>query len=518
MGKKCINCKRVAIYNFEGLPHKFCSDHKDALMVNTVDKRCASKDCNIVNPCFNLVGCTKGKFCGKHKETDMINIQHTTKCVKCNKIPSFNFKGCVAKFCSEHKETNMINVKANNCAFENCNIEAGYNFVGRKGKFCKAHKEDDMINVSNKTCEYAGCRTRPNFNYINEKAKFCAKHKEDDMVDVNNKKCEKCEKIPYFNLSTETTARFCIKHKDEGMVDVMSKKCKFKDCKVTNPSFDIPTGKGSYCGKHKGKDMVNVIGKKCSEPNCITKASYGKPGITKSRCFKHRQSGMILRSNLKCIVCKKSSAIYGQNFNAKHCETHKIAGDINLVERECVSCNLIAILDANEKCEYCNPEQFKRISLSKQNALTDFLDANNFKGDSTDKMINGGECGKERPDRIFDFEDKIIILECDEHQHKDRQCLCEQTRMINIGQSFGGTPVYFIRWNPDNYSPLNDKKEKELLLKRYKLLLNLLKDIKNNKFKLSKSLVSAFYMYYDDWDGIKNEEWKILQSFEIDKN
>lgn len=54
MGKKCINCKRGAIYNFEGLPHKFCSDHKDALMVNTLDKRCASTAYNVINPSFNL--------------------------------------------------------------------------------------------------------------------------------------------------------------------------------------------------------------------------------------------------------------------------------------------------------------------------------------------------------------------------------------------------------------------------------------------------------------------------------
>jgi hypothetical protein len=30
--------------------------------------------------------------------------------------------------------------------------------------------------------------------------------------------------------------------------------------------------------------------------------------------------------------------------------------------------------------------------------------------------------------------------------------------MVNIGQTFGGIPVYFIRWNPDDYSPENDKK------------------------------------------------------------
>ena len=52
--------------------------------------------------------------------------------------------------------------------------------------------------------------------------------------------------------------------------------------------------------------------------------------------------------------------------------------------------------------------------------------------------------------------------------------------MVNIGQSFGGLPVYFIRWNPDDYS--SDKKEPELLAKRHKLVGDLLKDIKNGRF------------------------------------
>jgi len=86
--------------------------------------------------------------------------------------------------------------------------------------------------------------------------------------------------------------------------------------------------------------------------------------------------------------------------------------------------------------------------LAKQNDLMNYLDARDLKGVSTDIVIDKGECGKERPDRVYDFGDKIVILECDEYQHRDRQCLCEQTRMVNIGQSFGGIPVYFIRWNP----------------------------------------------------------------------
>jgi hypothetical protein len=168
------------------------------------------------------------------------------------------------------------------------------------------------------------------------------------------------------------------------------------------------------------------------------------------------------------------------------------------------------ILDTDGRCEYCNPEVFQRATLAKQNALMSYLDERGLKGVSTDTMVDGGVCGKERPDRVFDLGDKIIVLECDEHQHRDRQCLCEQTRMVNIGQTFGGLPVYFIRWNPDDYSPANDRKLPEQLVKRHKLAADFIRDIIKGKVQLPVALVAAIYMYYDEWDGIANEQWKIL--------
>jgi hypothetical protein len=139
-----------------------------------------------------------------------------------------------------------------------------------------------------------------------------------------------------------------------------------------------------------------------------------------------------------------------------------------------------------------------------------YLDSRDLNGNQTDKTIDGGVCGKERPDRIYDFGAVIVVLECDENQHQERACHCEQTRMINIGQSFGGTPVYFIRWNPDDYS---SKKQPELLSRRYKMVGELLKSIRDKKITLPTALVSAFYMYYDGWTSYNEEEWHILQSY-----
>jgi len=218
---------------------------------------------------------------------------------------------------------------------------------------------------------------------------------------------------------------------------------------------------------------------------------------------------MIRRSNAKCADCKEP-ALWGIHYIPRHCDAHKTSDDENLVERPCVSCSLPYILDKDDKCEHCNPAAFATARLAKQNALMDSLDARGLAGDSTDKIVEGGACGKERPDRIYDFSDKIVVLECDEHQHRERACDCEQTRMVNIGQSFGGIPVYFIRWNPDDYSPERSRKKPEDIAKRYKLVGDLLEDIRKGKHALPVALVAALYLYYDGWSSLAEEEWRIL--------
>jgi hypothetical protein len=181
-------------------------------------------------------------------------------------------------------------------------------------------------------------------------------------------------------------------------------------------------------------------------------------------------------------------------------------------------CGLTMLLDDNGVCEYCNPVTFQRARLAKQTALMDYLDARDLTGTSTDTTIDQGACGRERPDRVYELADKIIILECDEHQHRDRACDCEQTRMINIGQSYGGMPVYFIRWNPDNYCSDNDRKQPEEIKKRHKLVGDLIASIAKGKTALPRGLVSVLYMYYNGWSTLAKEKWTVLLEYstEID--
>ena len=200
-------------------------------------------------------------------------------------------------------------------------------------------------------------------------------------------------------------------------------------------------------------------------------------------------------------------AIWGHNFVPLNCDLHKQDGQQNLVEERCLSCQLMYILDKTGMCENCNPETFKRARLAKQNGLMDYLDAHGYQGDSTDRIIHGGECGKERPDRVFDFGDKIVIMECDENAHRERPCLCEQTRMVNIGQAYGGMPVYFIRWNPDVYAGGDSA-----LATRYQTAVSVLRDIKSGRMNIPQALTSALYLFYDGWKGLHKEQWQVLMA------
>ena len=215
---------------------------------------------------------------------------------------------------------------------------------------------------------------------------------------------------------------------------------------------------------------------------------------------------MITKPNRKCLnpTCRQL-AIWGRNFTPLNCDVHKQEGQQNLVEDKCKSCGLIYLLDNADMCENCNPESFKKARLEKQNALMSYLDANGYPGDSTDIVVDGGACGKERPDRVYDFGDKIIIMECDENAHRDRPCLCEQTRMVNVGQMFGGVPVYFIRWNPDVYAGGDAS-----LGERHAMALAVLRDLHEGRMKIPQALTAALYLYYDGWRGLSREKWQVL--------
>ena len=177
----------------------------------------------------------------------------------------------------------------------------------------------------------------------------------------------------------------------------MPRKCAHEGCEKYSVYGKPGSKDAKYCVTHKEAGDVDVKHKRCEHPGCEKQPAYGKPGHLVSKCAQHKTTGMITHPNAKCrrLDCK-SMAVWGSNFVPLNCETHKQEGQQNLVEERCLSCQLMYILDETGCCENCNPEHFKRARLAKQTGLMDYLDVHDFKGDSTDRMIEGGECGKER--------------------------------------------------------------------------------------------------------------------------
>ena len=515
LSNKCKNkdCNKDAGYNFKGNKKElYCIEHKEIGMVNVSYKYCIEKDC-YDRAYYSIIG-KKNSHCKIHKTEDML-LSDVTRCKECITVATFGLKGKKQEYCFQHKKDNMICLTNKKCEYIDCEKYASYSVLGEKSKFCKIHKTNDMKFKKRGICEYNGCTNYPSYNFIGLKPKYCEDHIESGMINEQSKKCIEngCKTQPTFGLVSKV-ATHCFKHKKDKMFDVYHKLCEIDKCEK-RCVFGFIGKEIKYCFKHKEKDMVNLhdLSWKCSSDNCISRSKYGKPGCKRTKCFIHREKGMIKRPNGKCLECRMS-AIYGKNYIPYHCETHKIDDEVNLVEMPCISCGLIMILDKDNKCEYCNPEIFKRTRLIKQNALMSYLDNIKLNGKTTDRTVDGGICGLERPDRIYECDDYIIILECDENQHRERNCVCEQTRMINISQSFGGIPVYFIRFNPDDYLPDNDRTKPEDIKKRYKLVGDLINSMINHKIELPKVMVSSIYLYFDGWVSFKDEKWKTLLEYE----
>lgn len=491
----CTSTSRV--FDAPGGRGRFCKEHALTTMVNVISVRCEFEGCNSSSQNFDIPG-GKGRFCRKHAEAGMVDVRNVTcRYQGCSVRANYSMKGTPATYCATHKTAGMCSRQS--CLYGDCKVIAGYNYPGETlTKYCATHKLDGMINLRMRMCQSTGCKKCASFGTTTPL--FCKTHAGDGMRNILAILCSHpdCDISASYNYPGNRPLT-CQTHSTEGMVSVIGKGCEHSECDSKSRYYDFPGGKGRFCTLHKEPGMVDVSNPKCEE--CESLASYGIPGNKRSRCARHRKPGMITRPKAKCVTCRKP-AFYGKGFVPRRCDVHKEEDDDNLVERECVSCHLVMVLDRDEKCEYCVPERFESNRLAKQNALMEYLNRRGLKGDSTDIVIERGACGRERPDRTFDFDDKIVILECDEHQHKNYQPECERVRMINISQSYGGIPVYFIRWNPDHYAPGTP----ESIVKRHKRVADMLIEIRDSLTELPEAFLCVTYLYYDGWSSIPSWE------------
>ena len=105
-------------------------------------------------------------------------------------------------------------------------------------------------------------------------------------------------------------------------------------------------------------------------------------------------------------------------------------------------------------------------------------------------------------DFVIYSESNIVIVECDENQHKWYDVMCELARMTKIIEStrLAGhrQNIHFVRYNPDNYS-IDEKRKIFGRDKRHLVLKERIDDLKNHK---GDSQVKIHYMFYDTENGV----------------
>ncbi len=524
--KTCIHpgCNKQPAYNKQGETKRlYCNYHKEPGMVNVKSKKCIYPGCKI-QPVYNKEGETEGLYCNNHKEPGMVNIKDKT-CIHsdCKKRPSYNKEGeSLGVYCKEHKEPDMVDVKHKICIYLGCKKRPAYNKEGETNTlYCKEHKEHGMVNIISKICIYPGCKKQPSYNKEGEtKTLYCFIHKEPSMVDVKSKKCiyPGCKTQPNFSKEGDTKGLYCSIHKEPDMVDIKNKTCIHPGCKI-QPVYNIKgETKPLYCSIHKEPDMINIKNKTCIHPGCKTRASFGYCGVYPSHCGQHKLDYMISKPKRTCEGndeedCK-DMAIYGKN-EPLHCEDHKIQDEICWLVKKCDNCGREKeLLNRDGLCGMCCDKPFyeesKRLNKMKETIMVRYLRENikENKEMLADRIIDS-TCNLYRPDILYDCGTHIVVVECDENQHKNypwESCSLnkslehmEEKRMYEIMVAYG-LPAIFIRWNPDNFNingsinkKYNNSKRLEILVKwiRYCMKIEVDSGVKYKKL---------FYDEYEEGD------------------
>jgi len=521
---------------------KWCNTCKPAHAVNVVKKLC---DCKRVRPIFGLPGEAKNKarWCVScpNKPMDAVDVV-SKRCACGEKQPTFGLPGgsrTSAIWCQDcpGKPADAIDVKSKRCKCKKS--QPFFGLPGGKPIWCVGCKPADAVDLKSKQC---GCekKTRPIFGLRGEPrsaarwcfgckphnavdivhgrcdcgdhrptlglqkdgiAKYCASCPTlpGEAVDVVNKMCECGTSLPSFGIQGTKDRLWCKLCKKEGAVDMSNGLC---ECNVmAKPYFGLPGDHpkdARWCSRcpSKPSNAINIVDRKCK---CNKVATFGFSGGISECCTNCKLPGMLYGPRRKCSECTQL-ALYGES-TRKRCEEHKEPGDFNLVERKCVSCGLMEVLNGDQKCSHCEPSTYKKYIKRKKLRVKHVLDAHGF-GYVQDRIPNGTQCGLERPDFLLDCKTHLIVLEVDEDQHKARSCDCEQKRMVNITHTFMGVPMFWIRYNPDNFKQSDGKKAKVSGTAREKHLVDW---IKLAQARVPNNVLEVVYLFYDGCDATTTE-------------
>jgi len=535
--KRCIelNCGGLASYGEHFKGARYCPTHgKEKNLTDVSHGKCKEKGCPERGHYKFLDADTPGTYCPDHKINGMV-IPETRKCKDCPKRPSYGYAMENAIVCKDHIRDNMVLIiKGSMCAEDHCETRPSKCCLDDNKKYCIKHSQGKRCDpLDTRICETSGCGKRSIFGHPGKKSRFCVVHKLFDMEDLDhpkcinygcvnrasvkpdgyeknsfcvdhapegsirknyNPKCEECELSATYGHKGDSNAIRCSKHHLEGMVDVVHKMC--ETCGVKNPVFALPGHKPRFCGNCRNAYMINVTKNNCFMGGCTKRAFYGNPGQSPISCGEHHSQGMISYPLRKCHECD-SPAIYGLQCPT-HCEEHcDRENHINLVHKECTVCEIIDVVDNQSRCARCSDylnRDLHRIKERDVKAILEHSDLPAFQ--QYDKQVDNGYCGPERPDFVWETGTHVVILEVDENQHKHIPRDCEEIRMKNVTSTFGGTPVFWIRYNPDSFKEKNTW-VRLTPLKRADILLQVIWRALFTAPKDTSELCRVMYLFYD---------------------
>jgi len=281
-----------------------------------------------------------------------------------------------------------------------------------------------------------------------------------------------------------------------------------QNCKICSPqSFCTPHGKQkAHCKDCGGSQFCTPHGKRKDRcKDCGGSAFCGHEKLRRycQICSPQSFCGHGIRKE-RCKDCGGSQICIPHGKWKEYC---KECGGSALCKSEW--CSTVKNKKYDGYCWYCYVNMFPdkpvaRNFKTKERAVVDFVKSQFECEWICDRRVAEG-CSLRRPDLLLHLGDQVIVVECDENQHTDYDCSCENKRLMEISQDVDHIPLVFIRFNPDDYvkdglkttSCWNDGKIKKSKEKEWKERLEVLKtQIQywvDNRTSKTVEIVQLFY-------------------------
>lgn len=251
--------------------------------------------------------------------------------------------------------------------------------------------------------------------------------------------------------------------------------------------------------QHKSNiHSIAIIWHYCDIENCIYKC---KTSENLKRHMKTHNIGVVWH---KCNI---------ENCTEKFKETGNLTRHKELIhdigKHECEICynNRNSSIDHEEQkiCRDCY-KKLTGFTSRVEKVWSEYIDKNfgtEFLSSSDKNLKSLGGCQLYRPDKLYISDTFVLMLECDEHQHRGIDYLCDEKRISEIYDEDGicGKKMIVIRWNPDKYNKTTMKKRNI----RLKEIVTLMKKVIESP---PDDMIFVYYMYYDDPTNAKSDEIK----------